>query len=129
VAAGEPVLGLQPKWGPTAAAGDVNKNDPDDARSVAVAALRSAGAREVRVDDHAAVLKMWSKCHRDLGSTRTQVVCRLHAVLCELLPGGVPKRITAAFATWVLHAITRRRGPWTRRAASSPRPSGRRTPA
>ena len=26
----------------------MNKNDPDDARSVAVAALRSAGVREVR---------------------------------------------------------------------------------
>ena len=36
------------------AAGDVNKNDSDDARSVAVAAMRSAGVREVRADDHAA---------------------------------------------------------------------------
>ena len=64
------------------AAGDVNKNDPNDARSVAVAALRSASVREVRADDHAAVLKVWSKRHRDLGRSRTQVVCRLHAVLC-----------------------------------------------
>jgi hypothetical protein len=31
-------------------------------------------------DDHAAVLKVWSKRRRDLGRTRTQVVCRLHAV-------------------------------------------------
>ena len=34
----------------------------------------------------------------DLGRTRTRVVCRLHAVLCELVPGGVSKRITAAHA-------------------------------
>jgi hypothetical protein len=30
------------------AAGDTNKNGPNDARSVAIAALRSAGVREVR---------------------------------------------------------------------------------
>jgi transposase len=108
VAAGERVLDVQPKLGARIrllAAGDVNKNDPDDARSVAVAALRSAGVREVRADDHAAVLKIWSKRYRDLGRTRTQVVCRLHAVLGELIPGGVPKVITSARAARVLKAI------------------------
>src|SRR5208282_3870627 len=88
------------------AAGDVNKNDPNDARSVAVAALRSAGVREVRPDDHAAVLKVWSKRYRDLGRSRTQVVCRLHAVLCELIPGGVSKALTAGQAAQVLGSIT-----------------------
>jgi hypothetical protein len=80
------------------AAGDTNKNDPNDARSVAVAALRSPGVREAVPDDHVAVLKVWSKRYRDLGRTRTQVVCRLHAVLCELVPGGVARAITAAAA-------------------------------
>jgi hypothetical protein len=69
----------------------VNKNDPGDARSVAIAALRSAGVQQVRPDDHVAVLKIWSKRYRDLGRTRTQDVCRLHAALGELIPGGVPK--------------------------------------
>jgi transposase len=108
VSAGERVLDVQPKLGARVrllAAGDVNKNDPNDARSVAVAALRSAGVREVRADDHASVLKIWSKRYRDLGRTRTQVVCRLHAVLGELIPGGVPKVITAARAARVLRAI------------------------
>ncbi|HJY59076.1 MAG TPA: IS110 family transposase [Streptosporangiaceae bacterium] len=108
VSAGERVLDVQPKLGARVrllAAGDVNKNDPNDARSVAVAALRSAGVREVRADDHAAVLKIWSKRYRDLGRSRTQVVCRLHAVLGELIPGGVPKAITAARAARVLKAI------------------------
>jgi hypothetical protein len=63
------------------AAGDVNKNDPNDARSVAVAALRSPGVAEVRADDHAAVLKVRAERYRDLGRLRTQLVCRLHAVL------------------------------------------------
>ena len=87
------------------ATGDVNKNDPNDARSVAIAALRSAGVREVRADDHAAVLKIWSKRYRDLGRTRTQVVCRLHAVLCELVPGGVSKAITAPHAARLVASI------------------------
>jgi Transposase len=109
LAAGERVLDVQPKVSARVrllAAGDTNKNDPDDARSVAVAALRSAGVREARADDHAAVLKVWSKRHRDLGRTRTQVVCRLHAVLCELVPGGVCKRITAGQAARILGSIT-----------------------
>ena len=108
VSAGERVLDVQPKLGARVrllAAGNVNKNDPNDARSVAVAALRSAGVRQVRADDHAAVLKIWSKRHRDLGRTRTQVVCRLHAVLGELIPGGVPKVITTARAGRILRAI------------------------
>src|SRR6266513_2779111 len=108
VAAGERVLDVQPKLGARVrllAAGDTNKNDPNDARSVAVAALRSTARREVAADDHAVVLKVWSKRHRDLGRTRTQVACRLHAVLCQLIPGGVPKVITTARAARVLRAI------------------------
>ena len=69
-------------------AGDTNKTDPDDARSVAVAALRSKGRQEVTADGHAVVLKVWAKRHRDLSQTRNQVVCLPHAVLCELIPGG-----------------------------------------
>jgi len=106
-AAGERVLDVQPKLAARVrllASGDTNKNDPDDARSAAVAALRSAACREVRPDDHATVLKVWSKRHRDLGRLRTQVACRLHAVLCELVPGGVRKEITAAHAARILEA-------------------------
>ena len=108
LAAGERVLDVPPKLGARVrllATGDVNKNDPNDARSVAIAALRSPGVREVRPDDHAAVLKIWSKRYRDLGRTRTQVVCRLHAVLCELVPGGVSKAITAPHAARLVASI------------------------
>jgi transposase len=107
--AGERVLDVPPKLAarvPLLATGDINKNDPNDARSVAVAALRSAGVRQARRDDHAAVLKVWSKRHKDLGRTRTQVACRLHAVLCELVPGGVSKAITAGQAAHLLESIT-----------------------
>src|SRR6184192_4796709 len=60
LAAGERVLDVPPKLAARVrllATGNINKNDPDDARSVAVAALRSPGARRVRRDDHTAVLK------------------------------------------------------------------------
>jgi transposase len=84
VAAGERVLDVPPKLAARVRllqAGDTNKNDPNDALSVAVAALRSRARREVAAEDHAAVLKVWAKRHRDLARARNQVACRLHAVL------------------------------------------------
>jgi transposase len=109
VAAGEAVLDVQPKLAARVRlleAGNTNKNDANDARSVAVAALRSAIRREVATEDQAAVLKVWSKRYRDLGRARTQVTCRLRAVLCELVPGGFGREITAGQATGLLQAIT-----------------------
>ncbi len=108
VAAGERVLDVQPKLGARVrllASGDTDKNDPNDARSVAIAALRSAACQDVQPDGQAAVLKVWSKRHRDLGRLRTQAACRLHAALCELVPGGVRKEITAAHAARILEAV------------------------
>ena len=105
VAAGERVLDVQPKLAARVRlldAGATGKNDPNDARSVAVAALRSAACPLVRADDHAVVLKVRAKRHRDLSRARNQVVCRMHAVLCQLIPGGVSKPITAAQAARVL---------------------------
>jgi transposase len=109
VAAGERVLDVQPKLASRVRllqAGDTNKNDPNDALSVAVAALRSRACREVIADDHAAVLKVWSKRHRDLARLRNQVACRLHAVLCDLVPGGHQKEISAAHAARILAQAT-----------------------
>jgi transposase len=51
------------------------------------------------------VLKVWSKRYRDLGRARTQVACRLHAVVCELVPGGFGKEITAGQAAGLLRRI------------------------
>jgi transposase len=108
LSAGERVLDVQPKLGARVRllnAGDTNKNDPNDARSAAVAALRSPGVRPAVPDDHAAVLRIWSKRYRDLGRARTQVVCRLHAVLCELIPGGVSKAIRVPAAVRLLASV------------------------
>ena len=101
IAAGEQVLDVQPKLGARVrllSSGTPDKNDPNDARSVAVAALRSSVRHEVRADDHAVVLRVWSRRHRQLARIRTQPACRLHAVPCEITPGGVPRAITVARA-------------------------------
>ena len=52
------------------------------------------------------MLKVWAKRYRDLGRARTQVVCRLHAVLCDLIAGGVSKRISAAQAGQLMESIS-----------------------
>jgi len=109
LAAGERVLDVPPKLAARVrllATGDINKNDPNDARSVAVAALRSPAVKPVAAEDHQAVMKVWAKRHRDLGRARTQVVCRLHAVLCDLVPGGgISKELSVGKAEKVLAEI------------------------
>ncbi len=105
VAAGERVVDVQPKLAARVrllATGDTNKNDPNDARSVAVAALRSPAVPEVHVEDHAAVMKVWAKRHRDLSRQHNRVACRLHSVLCDLVPGGIAGEISPAQATRLL---------------------------
>ena len=85
--------------------GKSDKNDPNDARSVAIAALRQPSLTRVRREDHAQVLRMLSKRHHELTSLRTQAVCRLHAVLMQLRPGGIPKRLSTIKATRMLQGI------------------------
>jgi transposase len=108
VAAGERVVDVPAKLAARVrllATGDTNKNDPNDARSVAVAALRSPELRAVQAEDHAAVMKVWAKRHRDLARHRSRVVCRLHAVLCDLVPGGIAGEISAAQAIRLLENV------------------------
>ncbi|MCH8984146.1 MAG: transposase, partial [Acidobacteria bacterium] len=58
--------------------GRSDKNDPNDARSVAIAALRQPGLAVVRGEDHTRVLRMLAKRHLELTALRTQAACRLH---------------------------------------------------
>ena len=75
-----------------------SKNDPNDALSTAIAALRDPQLRTVLIEDHAMVLRLLADRHQDLTSLRTQAVCRLHALLAALAPGGVQRRLSAAAA-------------------------------
>lgn len=88
--------------------GRSQKNDPNDARSVAIAALRSERLAIVRADDHARVLRLLAKRHRDLGRLKNIAACRLHALLGELSPGGVAAAMTATRANAILDSIEAR---------------------
>ena len=108
IASGERVLDVPPKLAARVRlldSGQINKNDPNDARSVAVAALRAHELPELAAEDHAMVMRVWARRYHDLARLRTQVVCRLHAVVCELVPGGVRKYLRASQATDVLDRI------------------------
>lgn len=85
--------------------GKASKNDPNDALSTAIAALRHPACRVVPREDHVAVLRMLADRHHGLTSLRTQAVCRLHAVLAALVPGGVTKRLSAKAASAFLRGV------------------------
>lgn len=86
--------------------GRSNKNDPNDGRSVAVAALRAPGLAVVQPADHVAVLRLLAKRNLDLGRERNRIACRLHAMICELVPGGITKEIKASRAEQLLASVS-----------------------
>ena len=81
------------------------KNDPNDARSVAIVALRQPGLRVVSVEDHVAVLRMLGRRHKQLASLKTQAASRLHAELATLTPGGLGKEMVVRQASELLRRI------------------------
>jgi transposase len=98
VAAGEQVIDVPPVRASRVrvlGSGRSQKNDPNDARSVAIAALRADDLATVHADNHSRVLRLLSKRHRDLGRLKNKASCRLHALLLEMIPGGAEFRITA----------------------------------
>jgi transposase len=74
--------------------GRSNKNDPNDAHPVAVAALRAPRLASVTCADDTGVLRLLAKRNNDLGRARNKSACRLHALLAELVPDGIPNKST-----------------------------------
>jgi transposase len=108
VAAGEAVVDVPPTLSARVRlldAGRTDKTDPHDARSAAIVALRHGGLRPVAPVDHSAVLRLLADRHHDLVALRTQAVCRLHALLCLLTPGGLSRQLSADLATRVLRGL------------------------
>ena len=108
VASGETVVDVPPVLASrirVLSSGRSNKNDENDARSVAIAALRRESLAEVKREDEAAVLRMLAKRHRELTALRTQAVCRLHAILAVLRPGGMGHRLSAKQASRMLQGL------------------------
>ena len=109
VAAGETVFDVPPVLASRVRVLDTSrsqKNDPNDARSVAIAAMRSDRLARVRPDDHARVLRLLAKRHRDMARLRNKHCTRLHALLLELEPGGISSEITVTKANTLLNGVT-----------------------
>src|SRR6266540_2904408 len=108
VAAGEIVLDVPPALSARVRLLDnerSDKTDAYDARAAAAVALRHSKLRTVVREDHSAVLRLLAKRHHDLVAHRTRAVCRLHSVLCHLIAGGLPKRLSAVRAATELRRI------------------------
>jgi transposase len=108
VAAGEDVVDVPPTLSARVRVLDstkASKNDPHDARSAAIVALRHRHLRAVLADDHTAILRMLANRHHALTRLRTQAVCRLHAQLANLTPGGLPATFTAKRARELLETV------------------------
>ena len=85
--------------------GRSNENDPNDARSVAVAALRAPSLASIGRSDEVGVLRLLAKRNNDLGRGGNRTACRLHALLGELVAGGIPKEINASSAERLLDGV------------------------
>jgi transposase len=85
--------------------GKAQKNDPNDALSTAIAALRGRRLRSVQLDDHVAIVRMLANRHHAVVALHTQAVCRLHAQLTNLSPGGVSGHLSAARAARLLAGV------------------------
>jgi transposase len=83
-----------------------NKSDPNDAHSIAVAAMRAPALRQVEPADHAEVLRLLSKRNWDLGRQRARVVCRLHSLFSEVAPGGIAKEMYVSDAEALLAKVS-----------------------
>jgi transposase len=108
VDAGETVLDVQPKLAAKVRlldTGSTNKNDPNDARSIAIAALRAKGLLVVSREDHVEVLKIWVRRRRELQRANNRIANRLHAVLLELVPGGFTGEISPVKAERILDQV------------------------
>ena len=109
VAAGETVLDVPATLASRVrvlASGQSTKTDPNDARSVAVAALRAPSLAPVRAADHTAVCRLLVKHHTDLARWRNKLCCRLHALVAELTPGGISKEVVVNKARSLLDELT-----------------------
>lgn len=82
------------------------KNDPNDARSVAIAALRSDRLAQVHIDAHDRVLRLLAKRHRDMARIRAKHCTRLHALLLEIQAGGIASEINVNKANALLDQVT-----------------------
>jgi transposase len=81
------------------------KTDEHDARSVAIAAAHPGRLRQVELEDFTQALGLILDRRWHLVTFRHRTICRLHALLTEMVPGGAPKKLTTVKAAKILRSV------------------------
>jgi transposase len=85
--------------------GNARKNDGLDALATALAASRTGQLAQVDAEAASEVLRLLSERREDLVAERTRALNRLHALLRDLLPGGVARTLSADRAASILRGV------------------------
>jgi transposase len=107
-ASGESVVDVPPKLSARVrvlSTGNARKNDGVDALATALAASRNERLAAVDPEDSSEALRLLSERREDLVAERTRALNRLHALLRDLLPGGVARSLSADRAARILRGI------------------------
>jgi transposase len=108
VAAGEQVAAVPPRLSARTrvfTAGQGRKTDATDAHAIALAATRMKGLRLVTDDAQLAVLRVLAGRRRAPGEDHIRMICQLHQLLADLIPGGAKKALPAAQARALLAKV------------------------
>ncbi len=87
------------------ATGQGRKTDDTDAHSIALVGVRMGGLREVVNDETLEVLRLLVDRRRRIGEDHTRMICQLHVLLLELIPGGAKRDLSAAQARALLAGV------------------------
>jgi transposase len=108
VASGESVVDVPSKLSARVrvlSIGNARKNDELDALATALAAWRNERLAAVDPEADSEVLRLLSERREDLVAERTRAFNRLHGLLRDLVPGGVPGTLSVPRATRILRSI------------------------
>lgn len=86
--------------------GGRRKNDPIDAAAAACIAAIRGESRPVVVEGHTDALALLDERRHTLNRHRTRLLNQLHALLRELIPGGVKRSLSATAAESILRTVT-----------------------
>jgi transposase len=87
------------------ATGQGRRTDDTDAHSIALVGVRMTGLRAVVDDAQLELLRLLVDRRRRLGEDHTRMVCQLHQLLLELIPGGAKRDLSAAQARRLLAGV------------------------
>jgi transposase len=85
--------------------GHGRKSDQADALSVGIAALTAHHLSSTQIDQRLAALRALTEHRDDLVRARTQTINRLHALLAQLVPAGLPRGLSAEAAAAALRTV------------------------